>query len=193
MARKLLYATMVAWLMLFGARAGAQQTAPATAQEAAPATAQQPTSETPGQPVEQEPIVPATSNPTPPGSLQAAPDQAGTILPGFGFPYGRGANLTGTGITPFSLGGLVTGTGILPYQQAAGPSPTLFQVNQNIRFNDNVQFVPQGGQRHWAYRKGIGAKPQWPQFRPACTSASRSCSRTQPTASTGIGKTSGST
>ena len=68
MARKLLYATMVAWLMLFGARAGAQQTAPATAQEAAPATAQQPTSETPGQPVEQEPIVPATSNPTPPGS-----------------------------------------------------------------------------------------------------------------------------
>ena len=145
---------MAAWLMLFGARAGAQQTAPATAQEAAPATAQQPTSETPTQPVEQEPIVPATSNPTPPGSLQAAPDQAGTILPGFGFPYGSGANLTGTGITPFSLGGLVTGTGILPYQQAVGPSPTLFQVNQNVRFNDNVQFVPQGGRTPLGLQKG---------------------------------------
>jgi hypothetical protein len=154
MARKLLFATMAAWLILFGARAGAQQTAPATAQETAPATAQQPTSETPTQPVEQQPIVPATSNPTPPGSLQAAPDQAGTILPGFGFPYGSGPNLTGTGITPFSLGGLVTGTGILPYQQAVGPSPTLFQVNQNVRFNDNVQFVPQGGKTPLGLQKG---------------------------------------
>src|SRR5262249_34887261 len=39
--------------------------------------------------------------------------------------------------------GLVTGTGIIPYELAARPSPNLFTVSQNLRFNDNVQFTPQ--------------------------------------------------
>jgi hypothetical protein len=157
MAKNIIYATMCAWLVLIGARAGAEEAASApqpTAQEAAPATVQQPTSETPTQPVEQQPIVQATSFPTSPGVLQAAPDQAGTILPGFGFPYGSVANLTGTGITPFSQGGLVTGTGLLPYQQAASASPYLFTVSQNVRFNDNVQFTPQNTPTILGLKKG---------------------------------------
>jgi hypothetical protein len=114
-----------------------------TTQEAVPGTVQQPTSETLIAPVEQQPVVQATPFPTTPGALQAAPDQAGTILQGFGFPQGSASNLTGAGITPFNLGGLVTGTGILPYELAARPSPNLFSVSQNLRFNDNVQFIPQ--------------------------------------------------
>jgi hypothetical protein len=156
------------WLLLMGAPAAAQETPLAapqqgtsqrTSQQAPPGTilpegTQQPTAEAPTPTIEQPPIVPATPFPTPPGAIQAAPDQTGNILPGFGFPFGGNPNLTGTGITPFSLGGLVTGTGILPYQQFAGPSPTAFQVSQNLRFNDNVQFVPQGGRTPPGLQKG---------------------------------------
>jgi hypothetical protein len=147
-------------LIVFGACAAAQETAPAPSREATPTTTREGGPATQEQapenliaPVEQQPVIQATPFPTAPGALQAAPDQAGTILPGFGFPYGGAANLTGTGITPFSLGGLVTGTGILPYELAARPSPTLFAVSQNLRFNDNVQFTPQNTPTQLGLRK----------------------------------------
>jgi hypothetical protein len=160
MAKQLLYSTICIWLTLFGGQASAQENSPAagaagtpaTAPEGAPATgpggapqAPQPTiSETPAQPPEQPAIVPATPYATP-GALQAAPDPSGTILPGFGFPFGGAAGLTGTGFIPFSQNtGLITATGILPYERAATASPNLFQADQNVRYDDNVLAVPQG-------------------------------------------------
>src|SRR6476646_10252527 len=119
MANRVLYSTIGIWLMVFGACAAAQETAPAReaapSREAAPANGRQgelgPTEESTSEPligpVQQPPIIQATPFPTSPGDLQAAPDQSGNVLPGFGFPYGTGATLagttlTGTGITPFS-------------------------------------------------------------------------------------------
>ena len=87
MAKRVLYSTIGIWLMVFGACASAQETAPtreaAPSREAAPANArqgelgptQEPTSETLIGPVQQQPVIQATPFPTSPGELQAAPDQ----------------------------------------------------------------------------------------------------------------------
>jgi hypothetical protein len=110
------------WLSLCSATVYAQDVAPV--------------GETPGsQPPEQ---------PTPPPENAAPLDLQGTIIPGFGFPYSQAAGITGTGILPYSQGPVVTGTGIIPFAQAAAPSSQPLQINETVKYNDNVLFVPQG-------------------------------------------------
>jgi predicted porin len=122
------FSTVCLWLSLCSASVYAQEAAaPVPVGPVA-----QPALEQPNAPVEVISV---------PGST---PDQQGTILPGFGFPYSTAAGITGTGIVPFSQGPLVTGTGIIPYAQTVSPSTTLFQVNERFNYSDNVLFLPEG-------------------------------------------------